>query len=103
MRHLRFKIDHEKLTQFCHRYHIRHLAMFGSALGKDFREDSDVDVLVEFEPGHVPGLIRLADIETDLSDIFEGRKIDLNTPLCLSRYFRDRVLAEAETLYVQGR
>lgn len=103
MRQLPFKIDHEKLAQFCQHHHIRHLAMFGSVLRNDFRANSDVDVLVEFEPDHVPGLIRLAGIETDLAEIFGGRKIDLNTPLSLSRYFRDRVLAEAETLYVQGR
>ena len=66
----------------------------------DVRPDSDVDVLVEFEPGHVPGLIRLAGMELELSTLLGGRKVDLNTPLCLSRFFRDEVLAEAEPLYV---
>lgn len=55
-----------------------------------------MDILVEFEPGHVPGYIRLTGMELDLSAILGGRKIDINTPQCLSRYFRDKVVAEAE-------
>jgi predicted nucleotidyltransferase len=78
------------------------LAVFGSVLRDDFRADSDLDVLVEFEPGHSPGLIRLAGMEIELSGLLDGRKVDMNTPLCLSRYFRDEVLAEAEPLYVAG-
>jgi len=76
------------------------LALFGSVLHGDAHPDSDVDVLVEFEPGHVPGLIRLAGMELELSALLGGRKVDLNTPLCLSRFFREEVLAEAEPLYV---
>ena len=92
-------IPEDKLADFCRRNHIRRLALFGSILHGDFRSDSDVDVLVEFEPGHVPGL-RFFGIERELSDLL-GRKVDLNTPQCLSRYFRDEVLAEAEAVYAQ--
>jgi predicted nucleotidyltransferase len=70
-------------------------------LREDFLAESDIDVLVEFEPGHVPGLIRLAGMELELSDLLGGRKVDMNTPQCLSRYFRDEVLKEAEVAYVQ--
>ena len=82
---------------FCRRHHIRRLALFGSVLRDDFGPESDVDVLVEFEPGHVPGLAFFA-MQDELSAML-GRKVDLNTPGFLSRYFRDEVLAEAETQY----
>lgn len=88
------------VAAFCRRCHVRRLALFGSVLHGDAHPDSDVDVLVEFEPGHVPGLIRLAGMELELSALLGGRKVDLNTPLCLSRFFREEVLAEAEPLYV---
>ena len=88
-----------QVAEFCQRHHIRKLAVFGSALHGDARPDSDLDVLVEFEPGHVPGLFRLAGMELELSALLGGRKVDLNTPLCLSRHFRDEVLAEAEPVY----
>jgi hypothetical protein len=91
-------IDRERLAHFCRRNHILKLAFFGSVLRNDFRPDSDVDVLVEFEPNHVPGL-RFFALERELSEIL-GRKVDLNTPNFLSPYFRDRVLAEAEVQYV---
>jgi uncharacterized protein len=100
----RAKIDipRAEIAVFCHRHHIRKLALFGSVLRDDFRSESDIDVLVEFEPSHAPGLIRLAGMELELSDLLGGRRVDLNTPLCLSPYFRDEVLAEAEDLYVQA-
>jgi uncharacterized protein len=85
------------LTDFCRRNRIRKLAVFGSALGDNFRPDSDLDLLVEFEPGAVPGLAFFA-LQDELSAMF-GRKVDLNTPNCLSREFRDRVVHEAEVLY----
>ena len=88
-----------QVAQFCRRHHIRKLAVFGSVLHGDARPDSDLDVLVEFESGHVPGLLRLAGMELELSTLLGGRKVDLNTPLCLSRHFRDEVLAEAEPVY----
>jgi predicted nucleotidyltransferase len=79
--------------------HSRKLALFGSVLRDDFRPQSDVDVLVEFEPGHVPGL-EFFGLESELSEIL-GRRVDLNTPAFLSSYFRDRTLAEAEVRYVR--
>jgi len=94
----RIPIDRERIAEFCRRNHIRKLSLFGSVLGDDFRPDSDVDVLAEFEPGAVVGLIRLAGMEIELSEML-GRKVDLNTAGFLSRHFRDRVLAEAEVQY----
>jgi predicted nucleotidyltransferase len=95
-------IPREQVIEFCRRHHIRKLSLFGSVLRDDFRPDSDVDVLVEFEPDHIPGLIRFAGMELELSDILGGWKVDLNTPGFLSPYFRDEVLAEAEVEYVQA-
>jgi hypothetical protein len=92
-------IPKEKIAGFCQRHHIRRLALFGSALREDFTPDSDVDVLVEFEPGTRVGMIRLAGIELELSSIL-GRKVDMNTPGFISKYFREEVLAEAEDQYV---
>ena|SRR3954449_8600528 len=98
---VKIPIPKEQLAEFCRRHHIRKLALFGSVLREDFRPDSDVDVLIEFEPDHIPGLIRFAGMELELSDILGGRKVDLNTPKFLSPYFRDEVLNEAEVQYVQ--
>ncbi len=94
---MRISVDSNVIADFCHRHHIRRLAFFGSVLRNDFGPESDVDVLVEFEPGHIPGLAFLA-MEEELAEIL-GRKVDLNTPGFLSPYFRDRVLAEAEVQY----
>ena len=91
-------IDRQRIADFCRKRHIRRLALFGSVLRDDFRPESDVDVLVEFEEGHVPGLAFFG-MEAELSEIL-GHKVDLNTPGFLSRHFRDRVRDEAETLYV---
>ena len=91
-------IDRDRLAHFCRRNHICKLALFGSVLRTDFRPDSDVDVLVEFEPGHVPGL-KFFTLERELSEIL-GHNVDLNTPNFLSPYFRSRVLAEAKVEYV---
>ena len=88
----------ERIAEFCRKHHIKKLAIFGSALRPDFRDDSDIDVLVEFEPGHIPGLAFFS-MEDELSEII-GRKVDLNTPNFLSKYFRDKVLQEAEVQYV---
>ena len=95
---IRIAIDRERLAGFCQRNHIHRLALFGSVLREDFGPDSDVDVLVEFEPGRIPGL-RFFALERELSEIL-GRKVDLNTPNFISPYFRDRVLAEAKVQYV---
>jgi predicted nucleotidyltransferase len=92
----------EQITDFCHRRHIRRLAIFGSALRSDFKESSDIDILVEFEPEHIPGLFGMARMERELSALLGGRKVDLRTPEDLSRYFRQEVLNEAEVQYAQG-
>ena len=94
----RSAIPQPKLNDFCRRHHIRKLALFGSVLRDDFRPESDVDVLVEFEPGFTPAL-NFFGMEIELSEIL-GRKVDLNTAGLLSKYFRDRVMAEAEVQYV---
>ncbi len=93
-------ISREAIAAFCRRNHIRRLALFGSVLRDDFRPDSDVDVLVEFEPDTRIGLIGLSGLELQLSDILR-RKVDLRTPADLSRYFRDEVMAAAEVQYAQ--
>jgi predicted nucleotidyltransferase len=91
-------IPTEKVAEFCKRNRIRRLSIFGSALRGDFSPDSDIDVLVEFEPDACVGLIRLAGMEIELGEILE-RKVDLNTPGFLSKYFRDKVLSEAVVHY----
>jgi uncharacterized protein len=90
-------LPEEKIADFCRRHHIRKLAVFGSVLHGDAQPGSDLDVLVEFEPGHVPGLAFFG-MEQELSELL-WRKVDLNTPQFLSPYFRDQVLAEAEVQY----
>jgi len=95
-------IDKDKVADFCRRHRIQRLAVFGSALRDDFGPDSDVDVLVDFEPGHVPGFFRLSDMAEELSAHFAGRQVDLRTPEDLSRYFRDKVVAQAEVQYARG-
>lgn len=85
------------VADLCRRYHIRRLSLFGSTIHGALRKESDLDVLVEFEPGHAPGL-EFFNIEEELSRIF-GRKVDLNTPGFLSRYFRDEILSEAKVQY----
>ena len=94
-----FPFDRARLAAFCEVNHIKRLAFFGSVLGRDFSAESDIDILVEFEPGHVPGLLGIARLERELSDIFGGRAVDLRTPEDLSRYFRKQVLREAKVEY----
>jgi predicted nucleotidyltransferase len=94
----RVNIPAKDLEAFCRRHHIKSLALFGSILRDDFKPDSDIDILIEFELGQTPGFLKLADIETELSVLFGNRKIDLQTPQDLSRYFRERVILEAEVL-----
>lgn len=95
------QVPREALADFCRRNHIRRLSLFGSVLREDFGPDSDIDVLVEFEPGARVGFFALMQMEMELSELF-GRKVDLNTPGFLSNYFRDQVLAEAEVQYAAG-
>ncbi len=97
----KIEIPRERMAEFCRKHHIRKLAFFGSVISEHFTQDSDVDVLVEFEPGQVVGLLRLAGMELELSEII-GRKIDMRTPADLSRYFREEVLSSAEIQYAEG-
>jgi len=98
---VRISVDPEKIAAFCRRHHIRRLAFFGSVVRDDFQPDSDVDVLVEFEPETRVGL-RFFAMQDELSELL-GRKVDLNTVGFLSPYFRDEVLEEAEDVYVAAR
>jgi predicted nucleotidyltransferase len=91
-------IDRERLADFCRRNKIRSLALFGSVLTDRFGPDSDVDVLVEYEPDAVITFIDMAGMEAELSEMI-GRRVDLRTPAELSRYFRDKVIATAEVQY----
>ena len=93
-------IDRRMISDFCWRHHIRKLSLFGSILRDDFTPDSDVDMLMEFEPDHGPDLFSLVRMERGLSDAL-GRKVDLRTPEELSKYFRQKVLDAAEPLYVR--
>lgn len=101
MADLQISINQAALAQFCRRNHIRKLSFFGSVLSDSFGPDSDVDVLVEFEPGHTPGLafIRMQD---ELSFLLGGRKVDLVTPKFLNNRIRSQVLSQALVQYVQG-
>ena len=92
-------VDRHLLAALCERHNIRRLALFGSVLKGADRPDSDVDLLVEFETGKAPGLLGLAAIESELSQLLGGRKVDLRTPQDLSRYFRDEVVRTAEVQY----
>jgi predicted nucleotidyltransferase len=98
MRSGRINLTKEQIAEFCQKNHIKKFAFFGSVLRDDFRSDSDIDVLVEIEPGIRIGLFDLAEMEIELSDMI-GRKADLRTPQDLSRYFRDEVVSNAEVQY----
>jgi predicted nucleotidyltransferase len=98
MRQESIDIPRDKIADFCRRNHISKLALFGSVLRSDFRPDSDIDVLVEFEPGHVPGLA-LIRMQDELSELLGGYPIDLVTPKFLNHRIRDRVLSESELIY----
>lgn len=91
-------VPKEKLEEFCRKHHIATLSFFGSVLRNDFTPESDIDVLVQFERGHAPGLIRFSGMEIELSNIL-GRKVDMNTPRSISGYFRDKVMREAMVQY----
>ena len=91
------EISNQAIEEFCRRHHIRRLALFGSILRDDFRPESDIDVLVTFEPDKTPGF-GFIDVQDELSEIL-GHPVDLHTPASLSKYFRNEVLREAEALY----
>lgn len=92
------QVPHGALEDFCSKHHVRKLSFFGSVLREDFRPESDIDVLVEFDPEHVPGFFTFGAMELELTEIL-GRPVDLHTPASLSPYFRDRVLEEAFVEY----
>lgn len=92
-------IDLEAIAAFCRKHHIQKLALFGSVLRDDFRPDSDVDVLVTFEPDHTPGFIRLSSMERELSGILNGREVDFVTKEFLHPLIRKQVLPYTVTLY----
>lgn len=94
----KIRIPKDKIADFCKQNQVRRLSLFGSILREDFGPDSDVDILVEFEPGIRIGLISLSGLEIELSKIV-GRKVDLNTPGFLSKYYREQILAEADVQY----
>ena len=96
----RIPIDQEKLAEFCRKRHIRKLWFFGSVLRDDFRPDSDVDVLYEFEPGHSVGFFGLIDMEDELSQLLQGRRVEMIKPKYLNRWIKGQILAEAEVQYV---
>jgi uncharacterized protein len=87
----RLPLDETTLARFCERHRIRRLALFGSQLKGTARPDSDIDLLVEFEPSRVPSLLALASMELELAELLGGRRVDLRTAEDLSRYFRDEV------------
>ena len=95
------KISKEKIVKFCQKNNIRQFAFFGSILRNDFTDNSDVDVLVEFDPKASVGLFELHDMEQELSHLFDGRKVDINTKNSLSKYFRRKVMEEMEIQYVK--
>ncbi len=97
---VKIPVPREEIEQFCRQNHIRKLAFFGSVLRNDFKPDSDVDVLVEFEPGHVPGFAFFG-MQDELSQLL-GRPADLHTPDFLSPYFRNEVLTNAQVQYAQS-
>jgi len=97
MRYHEIEIPEQLIAEFCRRHHVRRLCLFGSILRDDFRADSDVDVLVQFEPAATPGF-GFFGMQEELSALL-GRRVDLHTSGFLSKYFRDQVLREAEVLY----
>jgi predicted nucleotidyltransferase len=90
--------DQADLAEFCRRHHIVKFAFFGSVLRDDFGPESDIDVLIQFDPAHIPGLIALSGMELELSELL-GRKADMRTAQDLSRYFRDDVVKNAHVQY----
>lgn len=95
---LRIELCREALVALCRRHHIRKLSLFGSVLRDDFAPESDVDVLMEFQPGHTPGW-EIVDIQDELSHVFGGRKVDMVNPRYLNRRLKDRILGSAVVQY----
>jgi len=91
-----------ELKSFCRTNNIKKLSLFGSILDENFNNESDIDILVEFESAGTPGFFALMRMEEELSSLLGGRKVDLRTPHDLSRYFRDEVLDTAEVIYPES-
>jgi len=100
-RKVHINVPSEKIAAFCHSNFIKKLSLFGSVIHNNFGPNSDIDILVEFQPDHIPGFFKLARLRRDLSQIFNGRKVDLLTPEGISQYFRDDVLADAVVQYAE--
>lgn len=94
-------LDSTAIRHFCDQHQVHRLSLFGSQLRGSAGSNSDIDLLIEFEPGHAPGLIGLAKMEAQLSQLLGGRRVDLRTPHDLSRYFRDEVMREAKVQYAR--
>jgi uncharacterized protein len=99
--HPSLNLDEAALARYCEVHHIRRLALFGSQLKGAAKPDSDVDLLVEFEPEHIPGLLGIAGMELELTEMLGGKKVDLRTSGDLSRYFRDEVVRTAQVQYAR--
>ena len=97
------KIPARQVSELCQRWHIDKLSLFGSILRDDFRAGSDIDVLAEFQPGYTPSFFKLHQIQEEISELFDGRAIDLVTPKFLNHRIRDRILSQLETCYVAER
>ena len=95
------QLDETTLTRFCERHHIRRLALYGSQLKGTARPDSDIDLLVKFDPEHIPSLLDIVGMELKLAEMLGGKKVDLRTAQDLSRYFRDEVMRTAEVQYAR--
>ena len=96
------EVPEAQIAELCQRNGIRKLALFGSVLTGRFTDSSDIDILVDFRPQERVGFFRLADIEEALGRLFGGRKVDLRTPMDLSRYFRDQVVRDAVVIYAES-
>ena len=97
----RIQPEAERLAEFCRRRHVRRLSVCGSVLRADFRPDSDIDVLIEFDPDRRPGMVGLQEVEEELSELYGGHRIDLLNPKYLNRRIRERLLQEAEVLFAE--
>jgi len=98
----KLNVSMNDIVTFCNRNHIKKLAVFGSALGGELKQESDIDILVEFNEEYIPSFLKLFDMEEELSTLFNGLKVDLRTPKELSRYFRSEVMENAEVLHVEA-
>ncbi len=100
--HSNLSFDQRAIAQFCESHHIRRLALFGSHLKGTASPQSDIDLLVEFEPAHMPNLLSVAAMEIELSRLLGGKRIDMRTQEDLSRHFRDEIVRTAKVQYARG-